>query len=49
MFVVIEWSDLIKVKPVGAGEMAQCLRAVAVLAEDLDSVSSTYVAANNHL
>ena len=38
-----------KWKKEGAEEMAQRLRALADLAEDLGSIPSTYTAANNHL
>ena len=33
----------------GAGEMAQQLKALAALADDLGSILSTYMVANNHV
>jgi hypothetical protein len=36
-------------KKVGGGEMAQGLRALAALSEDLSSIRSNYMLAHNHL
>ena len=33
----------------GAGEMAQCLRALTVLPEDLSSIPSNHMVAHKHL
>jgi len=49
------WTELLvssflgsKEKEEGAREMAQRLRALVALAEDLDSVPSTHMVAHNH-
>jgi hypothetical protein len=39
----------LRIYSLGAGEMAQQLRALAVLVEGLCSVPRTYMAAHNHL
>ena len=42
-------STHIKKFTIGAGEMAQWLRALAALPKDLSSIPSTHMAAHNHL
>jgi hypothetical protein len=45
----IQLTNLLKVLDVGAGEMAQQLRALTALPKVLSSISSNHMVAHNHL